>query len=77
MMATSNFCKKLLLIYLMLLCNIITIQEIIDVRAMLTDAIRGASNDIMTNSASDRLVKPLGNIVRYFSFCMNYKVLFV
>ena len=29
-------------------------------RAMLTDAIRGASNDIMTNTASDRLVKPLG-----------------
>jgi len=30
---------------------------------MLNDAIRGASNDIVTNTASDRLVKPLGKVV--------------
>lgn len=41
--------------------SILLLQEIIDVRSMLTDAIRGASSDIMTHTSnSDRLVKPLG-----------------
>ena len=30
---------------------------------MLNDAIRGASSDIVTNTASDRLVKPLGKLL--------------
>ncbi|XP_078485235.1 katanin p60 ATPase-containing subunit A-like 2 [Ciona intestinalis] len=39
-------------------------KEIVDVRSMLNDAIRGASNDIMTNQ-SDRMVKPLGGFVGF------------
>ncbi|CAK8676728.1 unnamed protein product [Clavelina lepadiformis] len=40
-------------------------KEIIDVRSMLTDAIKGASNEIATGSAADRLVKPLGGFVGF------------
>ena len=39
-------------------------------RSMLTDAIRGASSDIMTQSHSnpaDKLVKPLGELVQVYN----------